>query len=92
MASKITHGFTEPRIFTKPLRELTRETSRGFEAIRFAEKVLNVRLFPWQKWLFIHLLELNPDGTLRFRKALVIVARQNGKTLIAAVLAAFFCM
>lgn len=90
MASKITHGFTEPRIFTKPLRELTRETSRGFEAIQFAEKVLNVQLFPWQKWLFIHLLELNPDGTLRFRKALVIVARQNGKTLIAAVLAAFF--
>lgn len=88
--SKITHGFTEPRVFTKPLRDLTPDTSRGFEVIAFAENVLQVSLFPWQKWLFIHLLELKPDGTLRFRKALMIVARQNGKTLLAAVLAAFF--
>ena len=88
--SKITHGFTEPRIFTKPLRELTPETSRGFECIAFAENVLRLNLLPWQRWLLVALLELNPDGTLRFRKALVIVARQAGKTLMAAVLAAFF--
>ncbi len=56
----------------------------------FAESVLRVHLYPWERWLLIHLLELGPGGTLRFRKALVIVARQNGKTLIAAVLAAFF--
>ena len=87
---KITHGFTEPRIFTRPLRELTPETSRGFEIISFAENVLGVSLFPWQKWLFVHLGEINPDGTLRFRKALVTCARQQGKTLVAAVLAAFF--
>lgn len=87
---QITHGFTEPRVWTKPLRELTPETSRGFECIAFAENVLGLKLFPWQKWLLIHLLELKPDGTLRFRKALVIVARQGGKTLMAAVLAAFF--
>lgn len=86
----ITHGFTEPRIFTKPLRELTPETSRGFECIAFAENVLRVALFPWERWLLIHLLELKPDGTLRFRKALIIVARQNGKTLLASILAAFF--
>lgn len=86
----VTHGETESRIYTKPLRELTPETSRGFEAITFAETVLLITLFPWEKWLLIHLLELKPDGTLRFRKALVIVARQNGKTLIVAVLAAFF--
>ena len=86
----ITHGFTEPRIYTKPLRELTPETSRGFECVAFAENVLRVHLLPWEVWLLIHLLELKPDGTLRFRKALVIVARQNGKTLMAAVLAAFF--
>ena len=87
---EITHGFTEPRIFTKPLRKLTARTSRGFEAVAFAENVLKVSLFPWQRWLLIHLLELNPDGTLRFRKALVIIARQNGKTLIEAILAAYF--
>lgn len=83
-------GYTEPRIWTPPLRELTEETSRGFEVIRFAEDVLSLKLLPWQEWLLIHLLELNPDGTLRFRKSLVIVGRQNGKTLIAAVLLAFW--
>lgn len=86
----ITHGFTEPRVVTRPLRELTPETSRGFECIAFAEQVLKVTLLPWQRALILRMLELNPDGTLRFRKALVIVARQNGKTLVAAILAAFF--
>ncbi|MDR6142047.1 hypothetical protein QE375_001601 [Microbacterium foliorum] len=86
----ITHGFTEPRVWTKPLTELTPETSRGFEVIDFAEEVLRVHLFPWQKWLLIHMMELDSFGLLRFRKALVIVGRQNGKTLIAAVLAAYW--
>lgn len=86
----VTHGITEPRIWTKPLSELTPETSRGFECIAFAEQVLGLTLLPWESWLFIHLLELNPDGTLRFRKALVIVGRQNGKTLVASVLAAYW--
>jgi hypothetical protein len=99
--SVITHGFTTPRIFTRPLAEgepgpcgcgcaLSPATSRGFEAIAFALNVLKVVLFPWERWLLIHLLETNADGTLRFRKALVIVARQNGKTLVAGILAAFF--
>jgi len=86
----ITHGFTEPRVWTKPLAELTPKTSRGFEVIEFAEEVLRVHLFPWQKWLLIHMMELDSFGLLRFRKALVIVGRQNGKTLIAAVLAAYW--
>lgn len=87
---EITHGFTEPRIWTKPLVELTPETSRGFEVIAFARDVLRVKLFPWQEWLLIHMLELDSVGLMRFRKALVIVGRQNGKTLIAAVLCAFW--
>lgn len=86
----ITHGFTEPRVWTKPLTELTPRTSRGFEVIEFAEDVLRVHLFPWQKWLLIHMMELDSFGLLRFRKALIIVGRQNGKTLIAAVLAAYW--
>lgn len=83
-------GITEPRIFTKPLRPLTPETSRGFEVIDFARDVLGVKLLPWQEWLLLHMLELNEDGTLRFRKALVIIGRQNGKTLIGSILAAFW--
>ena len=86
----IQYGFTEPRIWTKPLTELTPRTSRGFQVINFARDVLRVDLYTWQEWLFIHMLELDSFGLLRFRKALVIVARQNGKTLIAAVLAAFW--
>ncbi|WP_227468027.1 terminase large subunit [Microbacterium sp. YJN-G] len=84
------YGFTEPRVVTKPLCELTPETSRGFEVIDFAHDVLNVVLFPWQRALLIRMLELDSFGLLRFRKALVIVGRQNGKTLIAAVLAAYW--
>lgn len=83
-------GLTEPRIWTKPLVELTPETSRGFDVIHFAHHDLGVRLLPWQEWLLIHMLELDSFGLLRFRKALVIVGRQNGKTAIGAVLAAYW--
>lgn len=83
-------GRTEPRIWTKPLCELTPATSRGFAVIAFATDVLKVHLFPWQKWLLIHMMELDSFGMLRFRKALIIVGRQNGKTLLAAVLAAYW--
>lgn len=80
-------GCTEPRIFTPPRRELTPQTSHGFACIAFAEQLLGLRLFPWQEWLLIHALELNEDGTYRFRFVIVEVARQNGKSLILLVLA-----
>jgi len=77
--SDILLGRTEPRLFTQPLRPLTRKTTRGFEFIEFCE-MIGEPLLPWQKWLAIHALELNPDGTYRFRTVLVLVARQNGKS------------
>lgn len=83
-------GRTEPRLWTKPLRELTPETSLGFEVIDFALEVLGVDLYPWQRWLLIHALELREDGTYRFRRVIVLVARQNGKTMLAAVLSAWW--
>jgi hypothetical protein len=79
-------GFEQPRIFTPPRRELTPETSKGFEVIKFAA-VLGVYLLPWERWLLIHALELNEDGTFRFRIVLLLVARQNGKSLVMQVLA-----
>lgn len=88
--AKKRYGRTEPRIFTKPRGELTPSTSRGFEMITFARDWLGVKLLPWQEWLLIHMFELNDDGTLRFNRALVIVGRQNGKTLLAAVLSAYW--
>lgn len=83
-------GFTEPRIWTRPLRELTTETSLGFEVAEFARDVLGVELRPWQRWLLVHALELRPDGTYRFKRVIVLVARQNGKTLLVSVLAAWW--
>lgn len=76
----------EPRVWSKPKRELTPETSLGFEVIDFAKKVLKLPLLPWQEWLLIHALELNEDGSYRFKKLVILVARQNGKTTILTVL------
>ena len=80
-------GSETPRHFTPPLRVLTPETSKGFEVIDFAQAFLGIELLPWQKWLLTHALELNEDGTYRFRTVVVIVGRQNGKTTILMVLA-----
>ncbi len=52
----------------------------------------------WQRWLIRHLLETYPPdwpvvklrGTLRYRQAVVSLARQNGKSVVAAVLALWF--
>lgn len=74
-------GRTEPRLWSPPLRPLTRDTTRGFEANEFAETIGEPNL-PWQQWLNIHALELNPNGTYRFRIVLVIVGRQNGKSTV----------
>lgn len=87
-------GHVEPRIYTPPLRELTPETSLGFDVIDFAENVLHETLLEWQKWLFIHALEIvgSFDGEwhFRFRTVLVLIARQNGKTFVGKILAAYF--
>lgn len=92
-------GFTEPRIYTPPLRELTENTSLGFLCIAFARDVLGRTLYPWQEWLLVHMLEIVdvpvsdefPLGwRLRFRVVLVLVARQNGKTTISEVVVEFF--
>lgn len=84
------HGITRPRLFTPPLRPLTKETSNGFAVIAFAAVILKVTLFPWQCWLLIHALELNEDGSYRFRRVIVLVARQNGKTTVMGVLIAWW--
>ena len=72
-------GRTQPRLATPPLRRLDRRTSRGYEVAEFAD-LIGQPFMPWQRWLVIHALELNPDGTYRFRVVLVLVARQNGKS------------
>lgn len=83
-------GNVEPRLSTPPLRELTPETSYGYDVIDFARDVLDRPLDPWQEWLVIHAGELLEDGLPRFRQVLVLVARQNGKTEVLVVLALFW--
>lgn len=83
-------GHTEPRLWTKPLRELTPETSYGFNVIKFANDILKQPLDPWQEWVAIHAGELLPDGRPRFRQVLLLVARQNGKTHLLKVLTLFW--
>lgn len=83
-------GRTEPRFWTKPLRPLTPETSLGFEVIDFAREILGIALMPWQQWLCIHGLELLANGEYRFRRIIVGCARQQGKTTLASVLAAWW--
>lgn len=96
-------GSEEPRIWTRPLRRLTVNTSLGFMAIDFAVDVCGIDLYPWQKWLLIHSMELAPGVTVktmanrgrdeplfRFRNLVVLVARQQGKSTFSQVLALFF--
>lgn len=83
-------GHVQPRLWTPPLRELTPATSYGFAVIDFARDVLGLPLDPWQEWVVIHAGELLEDMRPRFRKVLVIVARQNGKTHLLKVLTLFW--
>ena len=88
------HGSETPRIYTPPLRELTPDTTMGYEVIVFASKVLGIELLPWQKWLAIHALEvIDEEGggwRLRFRIIVTELGRQNGKTTLGCVIALFF--
>ena len=83
------YGCETPLIYTPPLVDLTPETSRGFEAIWFAEEILGLELLPWQRWLFVHLLELREDGRFRFRSSLILIARQNGKSTFLQILSLY---
>lgn len=82
-------GRATPRLWTPPLRELTPDTSYGFEVIDFAEEIGHP-LLPWQRFAVIHGGELLPDGRPRFRIVLLLVSRQNGKTELPVVLSVYW--
>jgi hypothetical protein len=86
-------GVTQPRVFTPPLREdlfTNPQASYGHGVIAFARDVLAEPLDPWEEEATIRGGELLPDGRPRFRKLLIIVARQNGKTFLLRVLALYW--
>lgn len=89
-------GSVLPRIWTKPLVTgppgdcpcgcaLTPETSYGYGLIRFA-RLIGWEFDPYQQFLSIHAGEWLPNGWPRFRTLLIIIARQNGKTVWARIL------
>lgn len=81
MAERKILGRTQPRLWTPPLRKLTRATTHGYAIADFADTI-GEPLLPWQRWLAIHAMELTPDGFYRFRVVLVLVGRQNGKSSV----------
>jgi len=79
-------GSVRPRLWTPELRDLSDPAaSWGHDFVDFCETI-GWPLDPWQVWLAIHLGELYPDGSPRYRKAIILVARQNGKTLFTRLL------
>jgi hypothetical protein len=73
-------------VWTPALRDLADPASSwGYDFIDFC-LVIGWPLDAWQRWLAIHLGELFPDGSPRYRKAIVLVARQNGKTIFTRLL------
>lgn len=77
-------GCADPRLGTAPIRELTPDTSRGFDLIEFANRIGHP-LLPWQETAVIRALEVRPDGRYRFRTVLILVGRQSGKTTLLKV-------
>ncbi len=89
-------GSLMPRYFTPPLITgppgpcgcgcaLTPDTSYGFDLYDFSVAI-GWPFDPWQRWAAIHMGELLPDGRPRFRMVLILVARQNGKTIMCRIL------
>jgi len=93
MSSEV-YGCEQPRIFTPPLRELTPDTTLGYDIIDFAREVLHIEPHPWQRWFLIHAFEIIdlPDVTwrLRFRTIILLVGRQCGKTTLGTIIALYF--
>ena len=86
-----------PTLYTEPLSKDF--VTDGDKLIEFAEIAWKspenpdgLQLDEWQKWLLRAILERYPDdnplypGRLRYRQVVISVGRQNGKSLIAAML------
>jgi len=60
------------------------------DLVSFSEKVLGIKLMPWQQVCLGDQLALGGDGRPLFRQSLVSVARQNGKSTALKVLVAWW--
>ena len=81
-------GCETPRLYSTA--HLHAAGTRGDDFIQWCRDVLNIELFPWQQWLARAALATDENGDYIYRRVLVVVARQNGKTVLAAALAAWW--
>jgi phage terminase large subunit-like protein len=88
-----------PAIYTQPLTEdFKSDGDKLIELVKVAwkspELPEGLKLDEWQEWLLRHMLERYPDGhpnagQLRYRQVVVSMGRQNGKSLLAAILGVY---
>lgn len=88
-----------PAIYTQPLSDdFPTDGDKLIELVKVAWKSPELpdglQLDEWQEWLLRHLLERFPEGhpnagELRYRQAVVSMGRQNGKSLLAAILGVY---
>jgi phage terminase large subunit-like protein len=74
-------GSTEPRIHTP----LLNAPSKVDQVAELAEKI-GMPLIPWQRWVLSDLLSVDDEDNWLKKSALILVARQNGKTHLARML------
>lgn len=86
-----------PSIYTKPLTpQFKTDGDKVIELVKLAwkspESPEGIELDDWQKWLIRHVLERYPKnhklypGQLRYRQVVISLGRQNGKSLLGAIL------
>jgi len=95
--SKLENGVRLPAIYTRALsRHYSSDGPKLIELVRLAwvtpEQPEGLELDDWQKWLLTRMLERYPEnhalypGQLRYRQIVVSMGRQNGKSLLGAIL------
>jgi phage terminase large subunit-like protein len=97
MKQSLRNGVRLPAIYTKPLQQnFITDGDRLIELVNLAwkspEQPDGLQLDAWQKWLLKHMLERYPGthplypNQLRYRQVIVSMGRQNGKSLLGAIL------
>lgn len=89
-----------PAVYTKPLSEdFPSDGDQLLKLVNVAwktpENPEGIKLDEWQEWLIRHVLERYPEGheragELRYRQVCISLGRQNGKSLIAAVIGGLY--
>jgi len=97
-------GDWRPARYTPSLTGTEEFRTEGDKCLRFIGRHWSIpdaevlALYEWQEWLIRHVLEVYPEdwpvahlrGQLRFRQVVISMGRQNGKSLLAAILVIYF--